>query len=172
MRDATVPLTQRRVIPRQFLTSQNSKSADAEVWRPWSEKIAPSHHYLLQATVRGYGGRKTWKVPTCTLHRLCYVHTTVANRQPFCDRVKSRSARSASVALFRVLQRDSRGRNCVGFQDLVGRDRPAVMTSSGSDWLVCRRVSVRHSCSLFTDSCSVVSRDWQTLQDSSMFQAL
>lgn len=27
---------------------------------------------LLQATVQGYGGKKTWNVPTCTLHRLCY----------------------------------------------------------------------------------------------------
>lgn len=27
---------------------------------------------LLQATVQGYGGKKAWNVPTCTLHRLCY----------------------------------------------------------------------------------------------------
>jgi len=94
---------------------------------------------LLQATVPGYGGKKTWSVPTCTLHRLCYVHTTVANRQPFCCPGKTRDRRDQPCSGSRNATRASSGRNHVGFKIFVGRDRPVVMTSFPIDWLIRRR---------------------------------
>lgn len=79
------------------------------------------------------------------LHSLCYCNTystTVANRQPLSDRVKSKDRRIIQhIHLFRVSQRDSRLACGRASKILFGRDRPGVMTSFGSDWLKCRRVS-------------------------------
>lgn len=60
------------------------------------------------------------------LHSLCYcniqyISTTVANRQPLSDRVKSKIGQL--IHLFRVSQRDSR-LAWQGFQDLVRKRSP------------------------------------------------
>lgn len=97
--------------------------------------------------------------------------TTVANRQPLYDRVKSKiSGLSSFQGLATRLATLACGR--ASSKILFGRDRPGVMTSFGSDWLKCRKGvhGIRVHTGISRSVCFFAIH--RTPQDTSMFQAL